>query len=66
MKKNLLLLLSLFAFGGSVSAMQEEEDFTMEDAMEKFMAHTTEGREVKLSPFTQQMKNRLKRCPVGA
>lgn len=64
MKKNLLLLLSLVAFGGSVSAM--EEDSTMEDAMEKFMEHATEGREVKLSPFTQQMKNRLKHCPVGA
>jgi hypothetical protein len=66
MKTNLILLLGLVAISGSVSAMQEEEDFTMEDAMERFMTHTTEGREVKLSPFTQQMKNRLKHCPVGA
>ena len=46
--------------------MQAEEDLTMEDAMEKFMEHTTKGRKVKLSPFTQQMKNRLKHCPIGA
>lgn len=65
MNKNLLFLLALAAFGGSVSAMREEKDFTMEDAMEKFMTHAAEGREVKLSPFTQQMKNQLKHCPVG-
>lgn len=58
MKKNILILLSLVAFGGSIYAMQADMDEFMELAREEY--------EVNVSDRTKQLKDQLKNCQTGS
>ena len=58
MNKNLLLLLSLVAVTGFISAMEAD--------MDKFMEIAREEYEVNVSDRTKQLKDQLKNCQTGS